>query len=252
MLRDLAFPVWSGPVTLPPNLFPVNSSPSPRFARFLPFLFLLVAVALLCPTANATDDPSKSALEMDPQGWTDIMPPADLGGWVRVPYKIGAKIGRQQWHLEGGLLTCDGDGGHDMLLLNRQVADAIFHVEFCFVKVDKPKAGYNSGVWVRTLLDGSIWHQAQVQSLGGGYFFGVTPSPAGPRKIKIMTTPCRVTEAGTWNTFEVTAQGPKLTLWANGYVTAVLPDCGQPTGYLGLEGEGYRIQFRNLKLKELP
>jgi hypothetical protein len=200
----------------------------------------------------AAGEPTGSALETNPEGWVDIMPPADLSGWVRVPYKAGAKIMRQQWHVENGLLTCDGDGGHDMLLLNRQIANCIFHVEFCFVKIDKPKAAYNSGVWVRTLPDGSIWHQAQVQSLDGGYLFGVTPAPAGPRKFKVQTQPCRVTEAGNWNAFEVTAEGPKITLWVNGYVTAILPDCGQPKGYIGVEGEGYKIQFRNLKLKELP
>jgi hypothetical protein len=219
--------------------------------RLITLLAVLIA-AISGVTARAGDEPTKSALETDPQGWVDIMPPPDLSGWVRVPYKAGAKITRQQWHVDNGILTCDGDGGHDMLLLNRQIANCIFHVEFCFTKIDKPKAGYNSGVWVRTLLDGSIWNQAQVQSLGGGYFFGVIPTPAGPRRYKVSTQPCRVTEAGNWNTFEVTAQGPKLTLWVNGYITAVLPDCGQPKGYIGLEGEGYRIQFRNLKLKELP
>ena len=181
----------------------------------------------------------------------DIMPPADLGGWVRVPIKTGGKLLRDQWHLENGLLVCDGDGGHDMLLLNREVGNAIFHVEFCFTKLASPKP-YNSGVFVRTSLDGAIWHQAQVGSLTGGYFFGVTPANAGTRTFRVETKPCRVKEAGEWNTYEVTAQGPKLTLWVNGYVTAELPDCGLAKGYLGLEGEGYRIQFRNLKLKELP
>ncbi len=203
-------------------------------------------------TTRAADEATKSGLETDPQGWVDIMPPGDLSGWVRVPFKPGATLTRQQWHVDNDLLICDGDGGHDMLLLNREIADSIFHVEFCFTKSDKPKAAYNSGIWVRTLLNGSIWHQAQVQSLAGGYLFGVTPTSEGPKKFKIMTEPCRVKEAGNWNTFEVTARGPKLTLWVNGYITAVLPDCGQPKGYLGLEGEGYRIEFRNLKLKELP
>jgi hypothetical protein len=237
------------------NLSPIMSSfcfgIQCMFPRLVGFGTLLI-LGIGGSTACAADQPTKSALEADPRGWVDVMPPADLSGWIRVSYKAGAKITRQQWHVDNGVLTCDGDGGHDMLLLNRQIGNAIFHVEFCFTKIDKPKAAYNSGVWVRTLPDGSIWHQAQVQSLAGGYLFGVTPTPAGPKKFKVITEPCRVTEAGNWNTFEVTAQGPKLTLWVNGYITAVLPDCGQSKGYLGLEGEGYRIDFRNLKLKELP
>ena len=213
---------------------------------------IVLLLSLVPAASNAADEQAKSALESDAKGWTDIMPPADLSGWVRVPIKAGAKLTRQQWHVENGLLTCDGDGGHDMLLLHREIGDAILHVEFCFPKADNPKAGDNSGIWVRTLLDGSIWHQAQVQSLKGGYLFGVTPAGPAPRRFKVGTGSGRVTEAGQWNTFEVTAEGPKITLWVNGYVTAVLPDCGQPKGYLGVEGEGHKIQFRNLKLKELP
>jgi len=212
----------------------------------------MLILSLATPDICSADGSIKSALEKDPQGWVDIMPPTDLSGWVSVPCKTGAKVTRMQWHVDNGLLTCDGDGGHDMLLLKREIGNAIFHVEFCFTKIGNPNAAYNSGVWVRTLLDSSIWHQAQVQSVAGGYLFGVTPTPSGPTRFKIKTDPCRVTEAGNWNTFEITAEGPRLSLWVNGYVTAVLPDCAQPKGYLGLEAEGYRIQFRNLKLKELP
>jgi hypothetical protein len=48
------------------------------------------------------------------------------------------------------------------------------------------------------------------------------------------------------------AQGHTLTLWINGYITAVFPDCGADDGYIALEGEGSHITFRNLKLKALP
>ena len=57
---------------------------------------------------------TKSALESDPKGWTDIMPPADLKGWYRVPVPPTGKLGRDQWHLDSDskVLVCDGDGGH--------------------------------------------------------------------------------------------------------------------------------------------
>ena len=61
----------------------------------------------------------------------------------------------------------------------------------------------------------------------------------------------RVKPAGQWNTMEVTARGKTLTLWVNGAVTCQFHNCGQEKGHVGLEGEGYRIEFRNLKVKEL-
>ena len=47
------------------------------------------------------EDPAltPSALETNPQGWTNIMPPADLKGWSRVPVPPGGKLGRAQWHV---------------------------------------------------------------------------------------------------------------------------------------------------------
>lgn len=61
----------------------------------------------------------------------------------------------------------------------------------------------------------------------------------------------RVKPAGEWNTLEITARGKTLTLWVNGAVTCEFGECGKPRGRVGVEGEGYRIEFRNLKIKEL-
>jgi len=46
-------------------------------------------------------------------------------------------------------------------------------------------------------------------------------------------------------------RGKTLTLWVNGAVTCQFPDCGQEKGRVGVEGEGFRIEYRNLKVKEL-
>ena len=66
-----------------------------------------------------------------------------------------------------------------------------------------------------------------------------------------VNTPDIPLVAGEWNTLEITARGSVLTLWANGAVTCEVKDCGNPKGLIGVEGEGFRIEFRNLKVKEL-
>ena len=228
-----------------------SSSLSNSSLKRIVFCIALLVVSTLGAKAQADEVAAQSALATEPAGWQDIMPAPDLKGWFRVPIPITGKLKRAQWHVQDGMLVCDGDGGHDMLLLDRELHDCIFHVEFCLPKIEGKK-GYNSGVFIRTSRDGAIWHQAQVGSLSGGYWFGVTPSGAGTKKFNVGLKPCRVKEAGEWNTFELTAKGSTLTLWVNGYVTAVLPDCGLDKGYIGLEGEGFLIHFRNLKLKELP
>src|SRR5262249_51157845 len=128
----------------------------------------------------------------------------------------------------------------------------IFHVEWRFKKLDGKK-GYNSGVYVRNSADGAIWHQAQVGSLNVGYLFGDTPVDGKVKRVKIAGKgPQRGKEAGEWNTFEITCKGRHITLWVNGAVTAEWDDCQVPRGYLGLEAEGYWIEFKNLKYKPLP
>ena len=204
-------------------------------------------------TSMAAEPETKSALEADPQGWLDILPSADLKGWYRVPVPPTGKLGREQWHVDSDrkILICDGDGGHDMLMLDREIKDVIFHFEFCYTRIEG-KTGYNSGAYVRNSKDGGIWHQAQFGDAKDGYLFGETLTADGKKKffnLAKQVKDMRVKPAGEWNTFEVTARGKVLTLWVNGAVTCQFPDCGLDSGRVGLEAEGYRIEFRNLKIK---
>ena len=218
-------------------------------------LTLCLALRATCQVAAAGSSGTKSALETDPQGWQDVLPPADLNGWYRVPVPPGGKLGREQWHVDTAqkVLICDGDGGHDMLLFDKEIGDAIFHFEFRYTRIEG-KAGYNSGAYVRNSKDGAIWHQAQFGDAKDGYLFGQTPAAEGRKKsfnLSKEVKDMRVKPAGEWNAMEVTARGKNLTLWVNGAVTCEFSDCGQPQGRVGLEGEGYRIEFRNLMIKLL-
>ena len=217
----------------------------------------LLLLALVPVFAATPTDPAetKSRLESEPDGWVDILPAADLKGWLRVPVPPGAELGKQQWHLdnEGKLLVCDGDGGHDMLLFDEEIGDAVFHVEFRYTRIEG-MSGYNSGLYVRNSRDGAIWHQAQIGDGKGGFLFGQTLDSNSQKQRFSLNKDVqdgRVKPAGEWNIVEMTAIGRQLTLWVNGAVTCQFNDCGFAKGYLGLEGEGYRIEFRNLKVKKL-
>jgi hypothetical protein len=225
-----------------------------RLLSLIAFLALSASCGFLPVRADETNQ-TPSALETDSQGWVDLFPVLDLQGWFRVPVPPNGRLGREQWHVdaEKRVLTCDGDGGHDMLLFDKEIGDVIFHFEFCYTKIEGKK-GYNSGAYVRNSRDGSIWHQAQFGDGDGGHLFGQTAVAGyGKKNFNLMrqVKDGRVKSAGEWNVLEITARGPVLTLWVNGAVTCEFRDCGQTRGYLGLEGEGYRIEFRNLKIKEL-
>lgn len=217
--------------------------------------FLLFSLAAAHAEPPAEHGESKSRLESEPGGWVDILPSAGLKGWLRVPVPPGAELGRQQWHLdnEGKVLVCDGDGGHDMLLFDEEIGDAVFHVEFRYTRIEG-KSGYNSGIYVRNSRDGEIWHQAQIGDGKGGFLFGMTLDGNDQKQrfsLNQQVADGRVKPAGEWNTVEITAMGRVLALWVNGAETCRFENCGREKGYLGLEGEGYRIEFRNLKVKKL-
>jgi hypothetical protein len=219
----------------------------PAYIPCLSFTLVITAVAL----AQAT----RGALETDPQAWIDLMPRENLQGWTRISIPPGKPVSDvPQWKIDktAGTLVCEGNSGHEWLRYDRELADFIFHVEFRFTPMENGK-GYNSGAYVRNSADGKIWHQAQIGGASGGYIFGDTLVNSEVKRINLRQAgvPSRVKPAGEWNTFEISCRGNKVVVWTNGAVTSEYDKLEVLKGYVGLEAEGYRIEFRNVKLKEL-
>jgi hypothetical protein len=62
----------------------------------------------------------------------------------------------------------------------------------------------------------------------------------------------RVTKPmGEWNHYHVRAVGGEIRLTVNGVEVSGGSQCTPATGYLALEAEGARVEFRNLRLREL-
>jgi hypothetical protein len=218
---------------------------------------LAVMLGLVSWTAAVSGDDTASALDRDSQGWTDLLAHAGpkLEGWVRGPIPPTGKLNpRSQWSLDAatGYLVCQGDGGHEWLRWDQELGDFIYHVDWRFTPVPGKK-GYNSGVYARNSADARIWHQAQTGDGSGGFIFGDTSVNGTPKRINLskQQPASRVKPAGQWNTFEITCRGKEMTLWVNGAVTNQWHDCEVPRGYLGVEAEGYRIEFRQVKIKPL-
>ena len=70
---------------------------------------------------------------------------------------------------------------------------------------------------------------------------------AKPFNLEAEVKDQRVKPAGEWNTFELTVKGRSVALWVNGAVANEWKGCGVPRGYIGLEVDGGRVEFRNLK-----
>ncbi len=190
----------------------------------------------------------------DGKGWKDITPKKNLKDWSVHPIPPTAALSpERQWSIDqkSGYLVCSGKGGHDWLRYNKAMyADFILHVEWRYVKLPAP-AKYNSGIFVRNNADATIWHQAQIGDASGGYLFGVTPTGGKNERFNTRDQAKNLVKpAGEWNTVEIQCQGKVMTLTVNGEVSIVWDKCGYPSGYIGLEAEGYAIEFRAIRIKK--
>ena len=186
-----------------------------------------------------------------------------MEAWTRVAIPPDHPLSKAtQWYVDFAKkqVVCYGNGGHEWLRFNSEFTNFAFHVKWRFTPVpdsadprsntiSSPK--YNSGVFFRNNLDGSIWHQAQT-TLQGGYIFGVTPVDGKATRFNLQKEmrADRVKPAGQWNTYDIKCEGDTCTLAVNGKVVNTAK-VGLAKGYIGLEAEGYRITFKDLRLHEL-
>ena len=187
-------------------------------------------------------------------GWVDLLPDASFSQWTRVPLPATATLMQpSQWKVDTArrVLLCEGTGGHEMLRYNRELGDFAMRVEWRFAKLaGEPR--YNSGIFIRTSAEGAIWHQAQT-GLAGGYLFGASPVNGIIQKFNLQKEmkENRVKPAGEWNVYEITCKGRTIALAVNGAPVSEFPACEVPKGYMGLEAEGFHIEFRNVRMKPL-
>jgi arylsulfatase A-like enzyme len=215
---------------------------------------IVVAGAVKFTLVSARPLAQTNFLASEPAGWVDIMPHESLEGWTRMTVPTGKALDPvNQWSLDKvhGTILCEGNHGHEWLRYDHELTNILLHVEWRFEKREGAK-GYNSGVFIRNDLEGRVWHQAQVGPVA--YIFGQTLIH-GELSPMIKTPPPVVNPlhpVGDWNTYEIRCDGPKITLWVNGDLTGEFAAPEVLKGYWGLEAEGYRIEFRNIKLKTLP
>jgi len=222
------------------------------------FVIFLLCSCVMAPSVFAQ---TKSALESDGSGWTNLLADKSLKDWTRTPLganpivRAGLMSDPSPWKLDpsGEILICDGkNAGHELLRYAPELKDFVVHVEYRHVPVEG-ETRYNSGVYVRTNMDGTVWHQAQA-TLSGGFLMMNTLVKGVTQRVNLQKEmkENRVKPAGEWNVYEIRAVGKQITLWVNGAVASEFNDCEVLGGYLGLEAEGYGVEFRNVQLKRLP
>ncbi len=217
---------------------------------------LLSADLLLAaePTAGAPAD-SNCGLSQEEikEGFVSLFDGRTMDGWQ------GDVKG---YVAQDGVMVCKPGGN---VYTDKQYGDFVFRFEF------KLPPNGNNGVGIRTPMGvNAAYHGMEIQILDDsgerytqlkpyqyhGSIYGVVPSKRGHQR-----------PVGEWNTEEIYAKGDHIKVTLNGQVIVDAdlgkidrdktmdgrphPGLHNEKGYLGFLGHGSRVEFRNIRIKEL-
>ncbi|MBI1899783.1 MAG: DUF1080 domain-containing protein [Planctomycetia bacterium] len=77
-------------------------------------------------------------------------------------------------------------------------------------------------------------------------------SPAAPDGKRSFPRKNLSKGVGEWNHYYIRAINGEVRLWVNGEEVSGGTNCDPKTGYLCLESEGSPVEFKNIRLRELP
>lgn len=219
---------------------------------------LPLALAALLPL-TAVSSPALQAAEAAEEGFVPMFNGKDLSGWVNV------NGSPETWTVSDGMIHCDGQPVC-ALRTKKQYENFIFEAEWRHLK-----SGGNAGIfiWASALpAPGQPFLRAiEVQVLDHGYgtsdwftthgdvfaIHGATMKPFPPSKgMRSFPTEHRSKGSPEWNHYRVTCQDGTIRLAVNGKDVSGGSDCVWRKGYLGLESEGSPVDWRNIRIKELP
>ncbi|MGE3819511.1 MAG: DUF1080 domain-containing protein [Isosphaeraceae bacterium] len=192
----------------------------------------------------------------DDEGFTPLFDGQSLKGWT----VMGGKA--EAWSVVDGRIVSKGDGG-GWLGTTKSYENFVLRLEF------RLTSGSNSGVYLRAPADTShisrtgmeiqILDETHPRHKGikdwqrtGAIYHVAPPKPGHNRPI------------GEWNTMEITANGPRVSIRLNGALVvddridqhpnlaSEHPGLSRKSGLIGLQSHNDRVEFRNLQVKALP
>ena len=150
-------------------------------------------------------------------------------------------VGEANWKLGDGVVEANNGAG---FLVSKDVySDFEIRVEFW---VDE---GANSGVYMRCQDPNKITDMTCYEA----NIFDKRPDQSGRTgAIVHVAKPLAVVDAGgKWNTYEITAKGPRLTVRLNGTVTAEADDKKFTSGPIALQRMAGTVRFRRVQIRRL-
>ena len=161
--------------------------------------------------------------------------------------------GTELWYVENGLLVCESgpDKAYGYLSTTKYYDNFDLTLEF------KQEANGNSGVFIRSTVEGTKVSGWQVEVAPPGYDTGgVYESYGRGWLIKPEKEKDKALKMGEWNTMRIRVVGDQIESWLNGTPMITLKDekIGQGKGSIALQihdGGGIKVRWKNLVVIQL-
>lgn len=191
--------------------------------------------------------------------WRPLFNGRDLSGWERV------NCAPDTFSVRDGVIHCSGQPT-GVMRTDRMYTNFVLELEWRHLQ-----AGGNAGLFVWSdalpargvpftrsfevqVMDGTktpdYTSDGDVFSIWGARFTPDRPHPAGWERC--LPSEARVLPSPAWNRYVVTCSGGTIKLAVNGVEVSGGTGCTPRAGYICLESEGSPVEFRNLRLLELP
>jgi hypothetical protein len=237
--------------------FPLRMNPPMKSLRFVILVLIAAAIALVASLVRAAD--------ADAEGFMPMFNGKDLSGWVN------ANCAPETWAVKDGIITCTGVPTGAMRT-EKQYENFIMEAEWRHLKpggnsgifiwgtpISSPGVPFLRGIEVQILDHGYLKNadpkKARWFSVHGDVFpiHGATMEPHGEHNgMRSFPSEERSKPSPEWNHYRIEANAGRITLAVNGKVVSGGDNCVYRKGYLALESEGAPVEFRNVRIKELP
>lgn len=193
------------------------------------------------------------------EGFTELFNGRDLSGWKNV------NCAPETWTWKDGVLHCTGRP-IGALRTERRYENFILECEWRHLK-----SGGNAGIflWASPIAAPGVpfLRAIEVQVLDEGYgqsewytthgdvfpIHGSTMEPFGRhRGMRSFPSEERSRPSPQWNHYRIVCTNGVVRLHVNGKEVSGGENCNWRRGYIGLESEGSPVEFRDVRLMELP
>jgi hypothetical protein len=198
-----------------------------------------VAVVLLALGLAVRADDKKDGFKLE-DGFTLLFNGKDLDGWEI--------MNKGKFEAKDGVIFLNKGGG--WLRSAKEYKDFELRMDFRFMN-----KGADSGIFLRASKEGKNWPDKnyQVQTMDDPSICSIFPAGL-PKKtekkdkdlLKKVYKPLM-----EWQSYVITALGPKLEVKLNGELITVADGLADQAGFIGLQGEGGLLEFKNIRIKEL-